>query len=395
MKKNSKIILVEYINHILREDGDGGGAGDGFGGFGGFGGYGDGGFGMGGGMSVNDDVVYKTFVKGWVDLFKTATSATKSIAASSRMLVQIAFDFVVDAVIPFYKARYGEIFQKHQQMQNQIRQEYQSTYQSITQALASNDDFLVSAFMYDPSKFFKTTLSNPSAFVTTFSAINAPDAISNTLDVLSGGMFGEILEKVYKEKNTSKNSQSDWNNIVHKFKNVLGSRTVEKIFNSANESKIYRKFVIVEDEHSNKPEKKGEQISDDAMDVMRIMLNPKVLAYILQGKKVQDMVRAQRKITEETLSSIVGVVQNLMTIKTIEQLESIVGKHIEIPNEELAKGKISQNVQSKLIQETQTSVKSMYVKMLKTELSHLLKTVPKEHKLAQAYFKAIKTIEQL
>lgn len=398
MGKKEKSVLREYVRCVLSEDGGGGGgdggfAGDGFG-FGGTGG------GMGGGMSIGDDLIYKTFVKGWVDLFKTATSATKSMVGSARLVIKVAFDFVVDAVIPFYKARYQEHFENHRELQNQIRQEHAATYQSITQALASNDDFLVSAFMYDPSRFFDTTLSNPSAFVTAFSALNAPDAIGNTLEILSGGMFGEIMQKVYSSRGARDKggNRSDWDSIVNKMKGVLGNTTIEKIFGQTSmpEARLYRgQRIIVEEEkrdvRAKKPEKKGKEMSEEAMEVMRLMLNPQILQMVMQSKKVQEMMHDQREATDQTLGALVKDVQTIMKVSSIEDLETLTGKNFEVPNG----AEIPAKAEQMIIQETQQSVKVMYSKMLKAELSHLLKTVPKENGLAQAYIKALKAIEQV
>lgn len=399
MEQKEKLILREYVRRILAEDGDGGGWGGGFGGEGGLGG-----FGMGmGGYSFSEDAMYRTFVSGWVDLFKTVGSATKSMAVSTRQIIETTFEFVKSALIPFYHGKYAEIFKKHKQMQDQIRQEHAQTYASITNALASNDDFLVSAFMFDPARFFNTALQNPSAFVTTFSAINGPDALAKTLDILSGGKLGEILESVYSASEKMNKAAlgkggDKWENIKRKISRALQTTTAASVLDdkssSKTESRMWRQFILVEDDKNNKNNrrksgKEKTEISDETLEAMQAMLHPRVLKKILQGKEIQDMMRKQRNATEETLGALINEVEKLMKARSLENIESLTGKKVR-PD-----GEIPPDVEKRIVQETQQGVRAMYQKMLKGELRHLLKSVPKDHGLARAYMKALETLERL
>jgi hypothetical protein len=134
MDKKTQYLIREYIRNIILNEDDGGDYGGSIGG----GLAGATGIGM---DIVSNDVIDRTLFKGWRDLFKTATSATKSLTASAIGVTKMAFDTAVNTIIPWYKEDYKKIFAKHQEAQNRIRQQQAPVYNSIKHALSSNDDF--------------------------------------------------------------------------------------------------------------------------------------------------------------------------------------------------------------------------------------------------------------
>jgi len=384
MDNMDRSILREYVRSVIVEDGDGGGAGDGFGGWGGMGGYGGGMGGMGGGFGIGDDVIYRTFVAGWVDLFKTATSATKSVLGSAYATARVVFDSIASSVIPFYRSRYKAIAEQHRETQEQIRNEHHAAYSSITSALVSNDDFLVSAFMFDPARFFKTALSNPSAFVTAVGVANAPDAIANTFDVLSGGgMLGRIIKRAHAEK-------SDWESIQDKLKHVLGEKTLRGMFGESTGRRVNpSQFIIVEEDAPRKRDKepeKGQNLEEDQLDVIKILLDPAVIDMVMQGREAEAMSRDMRKATEKFLKKIVETVEQSRQIRSLDDVQKITGKPIKGDED------LTPEVEERMVQETKKSIKKMYAEMLAAEAKHVAKVLDPDHDMVKAYKVALKAI---
>jgi hypothetical protein len=359
---------------VMFED-DGGGAGWG-GDMGGYGGFGMGGMGSGGNI-VSDQLIYKTFISGWVDLFKTAKSATKSIAASSIATLKIALASVVNAVIPWYKENYDAIFEQLKKSQQTIRQQHEPVYRSIVQSLLENDDFLVSAFFYDPKHFFNTAITNPSTFVTTMGALKAPGAVAETLDVLTGGgMLGKALKNTY-------GSSKDWTQIQTKLKTVLGSAVMSKLFGQMGETNLHSGDFLLLEETSDS---KQDSLTKDQITVIKLLLNPEVIKQVLSSSEAKSLVTQQHVVVDKALAEVVKTVQQLQQTNDVQQIIKLTGKDIKDVD------KLSDEEKQKLVSEIKSTVQKLYVKMLSTELEHLAKYMPKNHALVQAYAKAIKAI---
>lgn len=374
MSYKKKIILkVKRPQNILKEDDGGGGFGSGD--SGGYGSFAYGGMGQGGNV-VSDDLLYKTFISGWIDLFKTAKSATKSIVASGLGTLKIALASTINAVLPWYKENYEGIFKELHASQQKIRQEYAPVYQSITRSLKENDDFLVSAFFYDPSHFFNTAITNPSAFVTAMGALKAPGAVADVFDTLTGGgMLGKILTNAY-------GGSKDWEAIKQKLNVVLGGNIMRKIFGVEVESKFREGTVFLFEEDT----KEETSLSKDQELVIKLLLNPKIINAVVTSSDARTMMKKQQEIVNKSLEEIVKTVKSLLQMNDIQQIIRITGQKIDnvdqLPNDQ----------KKKLVEEIKSTVQKMYKTMLNAELQYLLKTVPANNGLAIAYSKALKEI---
>jgi hypothetical protein len=368
--------LTRNHNYLLLED-DGGDGGDG--GYGG--GYGSG-YGMGAGVGIGDDLIYKTFIAGWVDLFKTAKGATKSLVTSAKEVIEISKEAIADTLIPGYKAKYEQIFDKYENKQQQINKEYESVYNSITRALASNDDFLVSAFMYDPSRFFNTALTNPSMFVTWFGAEQAPSALADLYSTITGGDIGKQIKSLF---NTDK-LKDEWDDFVKELMNTIGKDKTQNLLGitQSNEAVLGKKIPILLEQDD---EKKQEDKKDSNL-ILKVLLSPQLLNKVLSSKTLKSLSNDSREAIEETLSEVINVINELKNVNNIDELERVTGEKLEnVPDE------LDPNIEKLIIDQTINSVKSMYVKMLKSEADHLMKSLPKSHRLVQAYFKTINEIK--
>ena len=367
-KKTQQYLIREYIRNIILNEDDGGDYGGTIGG----GLAGATGIGM---DIVSNDVIDRTLFKGWRDLFKTATSAAKSLTASAICVTKMAFDTAVNTIIPWYKEDYKKIFAKHQEAQNRIRQQQAPVYNSIKQALSSNDDFLVSAMFYDPTQFFNTTLKNPSAFVTGVGIAKAPDALASIWDVLSGGgMLKQAIENFYAGKDLPK--------VKDSLKNSLSKNVYSSIFGNAD----FKESFIRKNYH----QKLHEASENDAKLAIQVLTNPNIVKMVLNSSEVNKFIQAQQKVYNDTFQQIIKTVQEAMNAHSINDFANITKEQFEIPTDQMP-----QDDQRRLLEDIKKTIKKMYVDALSTEMAHVAKVAGDDNDLTKAYQKTINVIEAL
>jgi hypothetical protein len=371
--KNTHLIH-EYVKQLLQED-DGGG-GDFSGAIGG----GTAGFTGVGMQIVSDDLITKTFISGWKDLFKTGMAATKSLSASAIGTMKTALATVTDAIFPFYKAEYGKIFEQLHDTQDKIRKEHAPVYNSIKSALGENDDFIVSSLFFSPDKYFATAIQNPSAFVTGVGIAKAPDAIAKMFDTLTGGgMLGRAIENQYAGDKLPK--------VKKVLQKTLSKDTYGMLFGQANvptdfSARELRQLTGI-------PLNEEDQTNDQAM-AMKILMNPQIIRQILNSDELKKMSRQTQQTVQETLDKIVKVVQQVSQIHNLNDYSRIVGQPFEVKQEELPVEE-----QNKLLEAIKQNIKKMYIEALSVEKNHIIKVTSNDMPLALAYDKAIRAIETL
>lgn len=371
-----KTLLREYIRAVLLEDDGGGdfGGGD-YGGVigGGLAGY------TGVGMDiVSGDIIDKTLFKGWRDLFKTATSATKSLTASGIAVIKTALSTAINTIIPWYREDYKKIFQQHRDAQEKIRREHAATYNSVKQALGDNDDFLVSAMFYAPDKFFNTTLSNPSTFVASVGAIKAPDAIASMWDTLSGGgMLGKAIESFYGGEK------------LPKVKKVLQKTLSKDVYSTLfGQSAVPNDFRENHQRNNNHLFEADESNTKELKIALNILTNPNIVKMILSSTATKEFVKKQRLLFKETFQKILKTIKTAMTANTLEDFSRITGEKFEVASSELP-----QDQQRKLLDDIKKAIKKTYTDALTVEAKHLAQVVGTENDLTKDYVRLIKEIE--
>lgn len=362
-----KTLLREYIKAILLED-DGGGD------YGGVIGGGLAGYGMGMDI-VSNDLIDKTLFKGWRDLFKTATSATKSLTASGIAVIKTALSTAINTIIPWYKEDYKKIFQQHKDTQEKIRREHAKTYESVKAALGENDDFLVSAMFYAPDKFFNTTLSNPSTFVASVGAIKAPDAIASMWDTLSGGgMLGRAIESFYGGEKLPKVKSALQKSLSKGvYGAIFGQSAVPSDF---REWKTNERFPLFEENAT-----KEQQIA------LKILTNPNIVKYILSSNETRQFIKQQREAFRATAEKILKTIKTAMSANSLEDFSRITGEKFEIATDE-----IPQQEQKKLLDDIKKTIKKIYVDALTLEAQHIAKVAGEDNDLFKAYAALIKEV---
>jgi hypothetical protein len=208
MESKEKFLLREYVRRLLREDGEGGGGGGAVGDgwdFSGMAGPWGGGGGGGGGSGGEAYQAASELFAGFINTWETGKMAIKSIASSVGHVLKLSTRVVIQSVFPNAQNRYAELAMKEKQRQEKINHEYAAVYSKIIDEMRRNDDFQVSAFFFDPSKWFDTVIQNPTAYITVAFAKNAKPSFLGILNHFTGGHFEERLRNEHPELRDDRN----------------------------------------------------------------------------------------------------------------------------------------------------------------------------------------------
>lgn len=346
--------LSEFDRLVLREF-EGGDAG------GGWGGTGTGGYLGVGGKIVSDDALYKAFIKPFVNVAKTAVSGSKAMVTAARTVIVTTAKAILEKLVPKYKANYDKTFQTHNKSMEKIKQEYAPVYKDIVDSMKNNEDFLISAFFFDPGSFFGTTLSNPQTFLTFWGGIKAPKLFSNLLSSLSGGAVDPYLEKI-------KKAVSDELPTTRKPR-----------------SEGFVRNVLVEADKKQ------------LLKTIEYLTNPKLVDVALESETSKKMQGITRRTTQVTLDKIYNIVAKTMKLTDVDQIQSVVGEKIpeieklsEIPKE--SRG----DVEQEMLTNVKNTVKNLYAAQLEQDVEKMIASgVPATNKLVSAYRETIKKIRSL
>ena len=325
--------MREYVRVVLSEEGDGGG---------GFGGYGDyvGGMGIGGGGGaygmggiVDNEDLYKTFIKPFTDVVSVAAGKTKEMSQRTVTLLRTVIEAAFQTVVPFFKDRYAEIFKEEKQHLDRIKSEYSKVYQSTWDAFKDHD-VLCAAFMYRPDLFLTAVLAR-----------SAPAAASKLLSVLSGGMLDVALQK-------------------------LRSPAHESVINEDNE-----------------------QVSP----LEKLISNKKVREVLANSDIVKQMTKEGQAMVRKTLNDVYKQVSSVLTAKSLQDMQQKFGKKIpgleklsQVPEQE------RQKAEQALLKSIKEGLKAFYVKGLEDHVREAVQAgTPKNHPFVRDYAMTISKIKGL
>jgi hypothetical protein len=292
---------------------------------------------------------------------KTAVSGTKAMVTAARTVIVTTAKAILEKLIPKYKANYDKTFAAHNKSMEKIKQQYAPVYKDIVDSMKNNEDFLISAFFFDPGSFFGTNLSNPQTFLTFWGGIKAPKLFSDLLSSLSGGAVDPYLEKI-------KNLVSD-----------------ELPTSRKTRSEGFSRKVLIEADKKQ------------LLKAIEYLTNPKLVNAALESDSAQNMQKITRRATQVTLDKVYNIVAKTMKLTDVDQIQSVVGEKIpeieklaEIPKE--SRG----DVEQEMLENVKNTVKNLYASQLEADAKAMIEGgVPNTNKLVLAYIETAKKIRDL
>lgn len=188
------LLLREYLQEILVEDGDDGGD------YGDYG-YGGGGGGSGGGKGLAQlGPIADIFITPFTDVFKTGQAVVADISSKTQTLVGGILGSVIASFLPGLTVDWEELKRQEKERTNKIKEKYKDVFTRTNAALFTGDG---AVFMF---------LSAPHEYLTYKAAEHAPDVVLNLLDAIMGermdSFIGRLRNRISSFKQALGTSQS-------------------------------------------------------------------------------------------------------------------------------------------------------------------------------------------
>jgi hypothetical protein len=285
--------------------------------------------------------LFKTFIKPFTDVVGTVAGKTKELARRGITLAQTAFVTIMTTLIPFLTDSYEEIFAEQSRAIEKIRSEYQQYIDSTNKALEGDAAML--AF-----------IAFPGASLTGKLASLAPQTAVGLLGIATGGISDEIL-------------------------GGGGGPRSSGIFDSYARS--YRKLMI-------------EQEAKESPTLLDKLQSKKFVSKLLsRSPQVHDVAKQAREIYKKTLNDAVEEARMVLSAKSLEEVEKIVGKNIHNVKElqSLAPDDRKKE-EEEILKKMKLSTKKLYVERLLKEVDPVRKIFGEEHPFVVDYMEAINKI---
>lgn len=342
-------LLKEYVRIVLSEEGDGGGGWGGYGDYVGGMGGGGGGYGMGG--IVDNDDLYKTFIKPFTDVVGVAAGKTKEMSQRTVTLLKTVIEAIYQTIVPIYEDRYAKIFQEEKQHLDRIKSEYSKVYQATWDAFKDHD-VLCAAFMYRPDLFLTTVLAR-----------SAPTAAAKLLSVLSGGMLDNALA------------------------GITGSGRKKKKSPKEFFADFFTQESVLREDGDNA------QVSP----LEKLISNKKVRQVLANSDVVKQMTKEGQAMVRKTLNDVYKQAFSALTAKSLEDMQKKLGQKIpgleklsQVPEQE------RQKAEQTLLKSVKEGLKAFYVKGLETHVREAVQAgTPQNHPFVRDYATTIAKIKAL
>ncbi len=335
LKRNKKIIK-EYVSEILKEDDFGTDA---------FGGLDYSASGLSGGTwtgAGSGGSLYKTFVQPFVDVIGVTAGKTKELARRSITLLQVAFEATMTTLIPFLTDSYDEIFAQEAKDIEKIKNEYGNYYRASAEALGG------------PGASVLALIAFPGPALASTFARTAPKAAKTILGIATGGISDKYLGGA--------------------------------IFDSYAKSYVN---LISEDKNTDTP-KKEKTLAD------KIGSKKFIGAMLDRSPTMAAAARAAQEIYKNTLISAFEEAKQILSAKSIGEIEKIIGKKLPDDNElKKITGQDRQRAEQELLITIKKSIKKMYITRLEGNVAPVAKAFGDDHPYVVDYKKVINKINAL
>jgi len=295
--------------------------------------------GMGAVYGTKSDL-FNTFIKPFTDVAGTVVGKTKELARRGITLAQTVFVTIMTTLIPFLTDSYEEIFDEQARAIEKIRGEYQQYIDSTNKALRGDAAML--AF-----------IAFPGASLTGKLASLAPKTAVGLLGIATGGISDEIL-------------------------GASGPRS-SGIFDSYVRS--YHKLMIEQDV------KKSPTLFD------KLQSKKFVNKLLSRSPQVYDVAKQAREIYKKALNDAVEEAKIVLSAKSLEEVEKIVGKNVHnVKDLQALTPDDRKREEEEILKKMKLSIKKLYVERLLREVNPARKIFGEEHPFVADYMEAINKI---
>lgn len=341
MKSTTEKILREYIRDVITEWSDGDITGE-----------------------PEISIGEKGYFSGFKRLFHTVVGKSKEMLQQVKTAVRVSLEAVGSIVVPFASAEYDKIFEESGKKIEAIKSDYKEVYEETAKHL-NNSDVAALAFMVSPATVITSKFLN-----------TAPDVAVDAVDVVTGGTMTDYLSKI-KDATKAAVKTASVASIASHAKLESRRRAQGHLFEEKNEKK----------EDGNQKLKKA-------------LASPEMIKKINENPRVKKMRVQAKKIVDEETAQILDSIQNMLAVKSIQDVEKLTGKQIPQGKElqQLAKkGKVpDQKIDQAQFASIKKMIKEFFVKKLVQKTTSLKRAgIPENNYVHAKYNETIKKIQAL
>jgi hypothetical protein len=329
---------------------------------------------------TSGDMLYKAFVKPFVDVVDVAVGKTKEMSQRVQTLAKVGFEAVATSLLPFLTSDYKEIFDKEKEELDKIRNEYSEVYAATWDAFKQTDVALTAFFCY------------PGAVLTGVMAKKAPDVALRMLGILSGGTLDSWIEKVRKAIGggfgTGKSSKDHFESPAGGYGGG-GTMGMDYMYGfdyggGGGYGGTHESVIREDDQKKNKKQK-----------VVDLITSEKVVKKALSSPEAQRMQKKARAAVHNTLKTVLEHAQAVCTAKSVEELQKKIGKPLKgLDKLQQAKPEERQAAEQQMLATVKKSMKEFYVKSLEGNVKQVLEAgIPKNSGYVRDYESVIQKIK--
>jgi hypothetical protein len=298
------------------------------------------------------DMMYKAFIKPFVDVKDVAAGKTKEVSQGAQTVLKTVMSSMATVVLPVLNKHYDQIFADARKRMEAIRSEYGDVYAATWNAFKDND-IITSAFMYDPGAVLGSSLGKKSLKTT-----------ASVLSILSGGSLDGFLNDVKKRFGNDKPPP-------------------DRTQGGGGADSWVDESIIREDESKSNP--------------AEFLTNPKVIQKAVSSPEAQRMQAEAGKVIRDILTQAYKQASGVMKATSIQDLQAKTGvkfKGIEelqkVPEAERA------SAEKQALDTIKKASKALYSKQLEAIVQGVLKAgIPQDSKFVRDFSAVIQKIKGL
>jgi hypothetical protein len=304
---------------------------------------------------------------------------SKEMLEQVKTAVRISLEAVGSILIPFASAEYDEIFKESEKNIEAIKNDpvFREAYDETAKILGNSDVASLAFF------------ANPSLVITNAFLQKAPELAVDAIDVVTGGTMTDKLKKI-----------KDAASSVAKVGAVaaIGSNIQTSSYGRGNN-------FLFEDESPSggkgKVKGKGQAATKQSpKKLASVLSSPEMIKAINDNPRVKKMRAEAKRIVDEETTGIIEKTQQLLSLKSVQQIEKLTGKKIQTGKELQQLGKKAKIPDQKLSQEQFASMKKMIKdyaikKMLQKIKSLTNAKITDENYVLARYKETIKKIQSM
>ena len=329
----------------------------------------------------NKSDLAKIFLEPLTDLAGVIKGSIAKISSRARTAIEVSLKGIPTLIVPGLSYDYSKLFQDEKIRIDKIKEKYKDVFAKTDKALGSDAQLL--SFMLNPTRFIASTI-----------VIEAPGIIPDLLGVIGGDAVGDAVAYAKKKMGHENKKQylakhGNKGIGIDSIDQYIGNDTNYRSTDAISHKKDFSKYYEGAEPKNILQESKMTQIA------MELLNNPSVKKALQNSQALKDIQTQAKSSVNETVSNIEKNVNNLLGVQSLEELEKVLNKKINLSSLEKIDPKEQEIAKQILLTQTKKAVIETYIDLAKKNLEEFqTSNIPESSYLAQLYSGLISRLSQ-